>query len=86
MTDIIGVHYEFICPHCNGNIIVMESEIACGIFRHGIYKNTGLQIPAHAPKLDCDTLSAENKIYGCGKPFRTYLQNNKIMAEVCDYI
>lgn len=76
------------CPHCQEFVIIQE--LNCKIFRHGIYKNTGEQIPPHSPKEDCDRFVLENKIYGCGKPFKIVVlegQDNKNLwcVEICDY-
>ena len=40
----------FECPHCNILIMVYTHEIGCKIFRCGIYKTTGEQIPPHTDK------------------------------------
>ena len=72
------------CPHCQCDVII--EEINCQIFRHGVYKLTGQQIPPHAPKSECDAASAEDRIYGCGKPFRIDYIEDKWVAVVCDYI
>jgi hypothetical protein len=71
---------EVICPHCNGMVII--EQLNCAIFRHGIFKNTGKQIPPHASKEECDNWVKNNDIYGCGKPFQVI--ENK--AVVCEYI
>ena len=68
----------FNCPHCQEYVFI--EEINCGIFRHGFYKTTLMQIPPHLPKVECDQLAG--LIYGCGKPFK--IENSKI--EECDYI
>ena len=73
-----------ICPHCNNYIII--KELNCGIFRHGIYKNTGKQINPHASKETCDELVKEDLIYGCGKPFQIIEINNAFEIKICDYI
>jgi len=72
------------CPHCKDYIIIRK--INCGIFRHGVLKKNGKQIDPHAPKDMCDYYVRENKIYGCGKPFRIICINNKYETEICDYI
>ena len=36
------------CPHCNEFIII--EEINCKIFRHGVFKNTRIQIDPHSSK------------------------------------
>ena len=38
------------CPHCTKPILVYVKDINCAIFRHGVYKKTGLQIDSHSPK------------------------------------
>ena len=64
------------CPHCQVQIEIIE--INCSIFRCGIIKSTGEQIPPHASKEEIEKL----EIYGCGQPFR--LVEGKL--EKCDYI
>lgn len=78
-----------ICPHCNDPVLI--SKIRCGVFRHGSYKNTNKPINAHTNKQKCDELIRNNKIYGCGKPFRLNVIQNEnesptIEVQVCDYI
>jgi hypothetical protein len=41
------------------------------------------QIDPHLSKKDCDDLFMNDLIYGCGRPFKV---NDKLEAEVCDYI
>ena len=72
------------CPHCNESIII--EELNCKIFRHGVIIATGEQINPHASKDECDKLINENKIYGCGKPFKIIINNNKFITIICDYI
>lgn len=79
MTDNTLV---FECPHCKVIILVYSRELNCRIFRCGIYKSNGEQIPPHSDKKTCDDLFAQDLIYGCGKPF--IIKDNK--AEMCDYI
>jgi hypothetical protein len=69
-----------ICPHCNGTVEIVA--LNCRIFRHGIFKRNGQQIPPHASKLDCDRWVERSEIWGCGKPFK--IEDN--VAVVCDYI
>jgi len=73
-----------LCPHCESQVIIFE--INCQIFRHGIYKGSGDQLPPHASKEICDQAFAEGRIYGCGKPFRIDCIQNKWIASSCDYI
>jgi hypothetical protein len=39
-------------------------------------------INPHAPKEFCEKMVAENKIWGCGKPFKYDGKN----AVICDYL
>ena len=71
------------CPHCDLQILIFKNEINCQIFRHGVYKHNHQQMPPHTPKVQCDKLAEEDKIYGCGKPFR--IVNQKEAIE-CGYI
>jgi len=75
--------HTFTCPHCNGSIIVHHSELNCRIFRHGAYLSTMDPIPPHLSKEECDRLVLENRIAGCGKPFRI---DESLVAVICDYI
>ena len=72
------------CPHCKDYIIIRK--INCGIFRHGILKKNGKQINPHSNKELCDYYVRENKIYGCGKPFRIINVNGEFTTEICEYI
>ena len=72
-----------VCPHCQENIII--EKLNCKIFRHGVYKDSGKQINPHLNKNKCDKLIKANKIYGCGKPFRVNVIENKYIAEMCGY-
>jgi hypothetical protein len=72
------------CPNCNETVII--DELNCKIFRHAIFKNSGLQINPHATKLECDNYIENNLIFGCGKPFRIIDIDNKYDIEKCDYI
>ncbi len=71
------------CLHCNEKIEILESELNCRIFRHGVFKDTMEQIDPHGSKEYCDNLLVNNLIYGCGRPFRINLNNE---VEICDYI
>ena len=73
------------CPHCNSPVII--EKLNCAIFRHGIYIASGQQIHPHMAKEDCMKLIEENKIYGCGLPFRIVLhKENMYQAIKCDFI
>ncbi len=70
----------FECPHCG--IPIDVAEMNCKIFRCGIYKCNGEQIPPHLCKDEC--MKLEGLIWGCGKPFQ-YNEELKKMVK-CDYI
>ena len=72
------------CPHCDEYIII--EKLNCGIFRHGQLISNGKQIEPHTPKNICDYYILNNLIYGCGKPFRILLIDNKFVIEICEYI
>lgn len=73
-----------ICPNCQDYFIM--KKLNCGIFRHGVLIQNGNQIDPHATKELCNYYSNNKLIYGCGKPFRVLLINNKFECEICDYI
>ena len=72
------------CPHCEE--IVLLEKLNCCIFRHGVFKEGEKQMNPHAPKEECDRYVKEQKIYGCGKPFRVVKAGNEFKTQVCDYI
>ena len=75
------------CPHCLQQIIIMKNEINCAIFRHGVLKSNGIQMPPHLEKRICDELVRQNLIYGCGKPFQLVKNNNnELVPVICGYI
>ena len=74
------------CPHCNNVIQIYRNEINCAIFRHGVFKQTGIQMNPHLPKIVCDILISRDLIFGCGKPFKLTKDNENYKAEICDYI
>jgi len=75
------------CPHCSQQVIIMKNEINCAIFRHGVLKSNGVQMPPHLEKRICDELARKNLIYGCGKPFQLVKNDkNEMKAIVCGYI
>ena len=69
------------CPHCQQLIEILA--INCAIFRCGVYKANGEQLPPHLAREECDRVAAEGLIYGCGRPFRV---EGEQVAVVCDYI
>jgi hypothetical protein len=75
------------CPHCGLAVCLPRTDLACCIFRHGVYRANSLQINPHASKDECDALAASEAIYGCGKPFR-FVKNGERAGHVeeCDYI
>lgn len=73
------------CPHCQGAVVI--EAVNCAIFRHGVFRRSGHQVPPHAPKADCDAWVARGEILGCGRPFRVMCDaSGSLVAVVCDYI
>ena len=73
------------CPYPDCNIMIEVVEINCAIFRCGVYKNVtdyGKQIDPHLSKQECDRIKKEDKIWGCGRPFK--LVDGKLIE--CEYI
>lgn len=69
------------CPNCGDFVEIISKN--CGIFRHGAFKDSLLQINPHLPEKECENLIKENKIYGCGKPFQLTNENEAVK---CGYI
>lgn len=68
--------YIFECPNCDCMVLVMENEVNCQIFRHGIMKDTYMQMNPHAPGYECKALKDGDLIYGCGKPFKLICESD----------
>jgi hypothetical protein len=69
------------CPYLDCNIAIEIVEVNCAIFRCGVYKN-GQQIDPHLPQEECEKLKNQDKIWGCGRPFK--LVNSLLV--ICEYI
>jgi hypothetical protein len=52
-TNVPFLPFAVECPHCRCMVII--EQINCAIFRHGIYKSTGVQMNPHESKELCDT-------------------------------
>jgi len=76
----------FNCIHCNEKIIINETDINCGIFRHAIIKDTLKQIDPHASLEVCKQLIEDNLIFGCGKPFKIIKEESSYKIKICEYI
>jgi len=78
-------HIIITCPHCNEFILI--EELNCCIFRHGVFIKNNKQINPHSTKEMCDYYINNNKIYGCGKPYKIIIdEKNNYIAIKCDYI
>jgi hypothetical protein len=66
------------CPHCNLCIEIIK--VNCAIFRCGIVKATGVQLPSHLSEKKCNEMIPY--IWGCSKPFKLV---NGVLVK-CDYI
>jgi hypothetical protein len=86
MVVLDGGFYTFPCPHCGLLIAVKCDEINCGIFRHAAYKSDMSQIDPHASKLTCDTLKAQDKVYGCAKPYEMIHDGTSWSVRECGYM
>lgn len=78
--------YIYQCPHCGDYIETEKGQLNCKIFRHGVYKSNGKQVPPHSKKSLCDQLFNECLIYGCGKPYQIYKADDAWYVRKCDYI
>ena len=85
----------FVCPHCEGTVLVPKGQLNCKIFRHAVYKVTkdkdiikGNQVPPHASKEYCEYLIKNDYVYGCCKPCKVTGLNQDGTLDVvkCGYI
>ena len=72
------------CPHCD--LFMVIEQLNCRIFRHGILRSNGKQINPHSSKEMCDYYIANERIYGCGKPFRIEKNGDTYIPVICGYI
>ena len=84
MTDSNIIHLIIKCPNCKDFVLI--EQLNCRIFRHGVLKNNGQNIPPHSNKEMCNFYIKNNLIYGCGKPFKIIEENKELKAVICDYI
>jgi hypothetical protein len=73
------------CPHCGINVGISSTDNNCGIYRCGI-KADLTQISPHASKIECDTYINQGLLFGCAKPYKTTISNNKVILVRCEYI
>lgn len=79
--------YIYQCPHCEAYVETHIKQLNCKIFRHGVYKSNGKQVPPHSKKSLCDRIFREGHIYGCGKPYRIYKSSEgNLCVRKCGYI
>lgn len=70
-----GSVFEFDCPVCmrdfglSYRVKVKQSELACGVFRHAIWKHTGRAVNSHESREMCESLFRNGLVFGCAKPF-----------------
>jgi len=79
-------YYIYQCPHCEDYIETDKEQLNCKIFRHGVFRKNGKQLPPHSKKNVCDQAKAKGLIYGCGKPYRITKNQSQLAVEVCGYI
>ena len=73
---------------------MLRKDIRCTIFRHASWKTknsngsdgVGDPVPPHSSKKSLDRWIKENKIWGCGLPFRLLVTNNSVKPVKCGYI
>lgn len=91
-TDNVNKSGDIIicCPHCGIDIVIAKRSINCGIFRHGAFKHNSRPIKPHGSQAYCEDLVNNGKIYGCGNPFRVYIDKTSdvwtFSVEICDWI
>jgi hypothetical protein len=56
--------------------------VNCGVFRHGVWRDSGMQLPPHASRSTCEAAVASGRLDGCGRPFRLLLNG---VTEMCGY-
>ena len=75
------------CPHCNDYVLTSVETLNCRIFRHGVDKLSFQPLPPHSSKELCDRMVAEQRIYGCGRPFRVQeTASGSFQCVDCDYV
>lgn len=74
--------HKVLCPHCKGAIEIHHNQVMCGIFRHGVFKSNMHPINPHASEEECQRLTKNGLIHGCGQPF----QFKNGIVEKCGYI
>ncbi len=84
MTEGTNISLIITCPNCKDFVLI--EQLNCKIFRHGVLKNNGQNIPPHSNKEMCDYYIKNNLIYGCGKPFKIIEENKELKPVICDYI
>ena len=78
-------NFVVVCPHCEELVLIEATN--CRIFRHGVLKESGVQIDPHSSAELCTYYVDNNKIYGCGKPFQLILNDKQeVVAVICGYI
>ena len=76
--------YTFKCPHCKILTQIFVHEIACNMFRHASQStNWNSNIGPHTSKAIIDQLLVQNRLVGCGKPFR--FMPDRAFVEPCEY-
>ena len=70
------------CPSCNRPIEVLA--VKCGIFRCGVYKKSQRQLGSHAKEEYVKRMLEQDKIYGCGNPFKVDKKSH--MVSKCGWI
>lgn len=84
-TPTVVLFFE--CPWCSGMFEVAESEVNCGIFRHGINRTTGRQLDPHLTLAAYEDLSLSGNIYGgCGRPIRVTRRRRRCLSNLSESV
>lgn len=70
ITTVDGDLYVVVCPNCGGGCVISQRDLNCQVFRHAVVIATGQPLNPHAGQAECERMLTENKIRGCGAPFR----------------
>jgi hypothetical protein len=86
VVDVEDGCLYFACPHCGGGVVVLESEVNCRIFRHGVMRDGSGGVPPHAPREQCDAMVAGDAVYGCARPFELIPVGREFVVRACEYV
>lgn len=72
----------YTCPHCNGKIATVQTEIACTIFTHGT--TSAGQVGQHLSEAQASAIAVSGAVKaGCMKQYKLVAKGDKYDAVVC---